>query len=159
MAEERGERKHNRIPLLWMMTLWTKGTMHSPVPQDTAQHIRLPNGTCVLSSHTQVLPRPNALCPVPAGPLMKCPRCHSLGHYHENCPSYSCPHCHLSTPGHPSSDCLQYQCGFCHNQGHHDWFCPHHTCGVCNTPRHIIAFSSLFYLLDSMILSPTYLER
>ena len=34
------------------------------------------------------------------GPLTKCFQCHLLGHYHEDCPSYTCPHCHLSTPGH-----------------------------------------------------------
>ena len=44
----------------------------SPVPRDTTLHIRLPNGTQVLSSPTQVLPRPGALHPVPAGPLTKC---------------------------------------------------------------------------------------
>ena len=36
-----------------------------PVPRDTAQHIRLPDGTRVLSSPTQVLPRPDALRPAP----------------------------------------------------------------------------------------------
>ena len=109
-----------------------------PVPRDVAQHICLPNGTWLLSSPTQVLPHPGALHPAPAGPLTKCFRCHLLGHYHEDCPSYTCPHCHLSAPGHPSSACLRHQCGFCHNWGRCNRFCPHCTCGVCNTPGHII---------------------
>ena len=91
-----------------------------PVPRDTAQHIQLPNGTRVLSSPTQVLPRPGALCPAPAGSLTECFHCHLLGHYHEDYPSYTCPHCHLSALGHPSSACLQHQCNFCHNWGHRD---------------------------------------
>ena len=61
-----------------------------------------------------------------------------LSHYRENCPSYTCPHCHLSTPGHPSSACLQYQCGFCHNWGHHGRFSPHQVCGSCNTPGQML---------------------
>ena len=67
-----------------------------PVPRDVAQHIRLPNGTWILSSPTQVLPCPGALHLAPAGPLTECFQCHLLGHYHEDCPSYTCPHCHRS---------------------------------------------------------------
>ena len=77
-----------------------------PVPRDSAQHIQLPNGTRVLSSPTQVLPCPGTLHPAPAGPLTECFWCHLLGHYREDCPSYTCPHCHLSALGHPSSACL-----------------------------------------------------
>ena len=109
-----------------------------PIPQDTAQHLQLPSGTCILSSLTQVLSCPDALFPAPAGPLTECFWCHLLSHYHEDCPSYTCPHCHLSPLGHPSSAFLWYQCGFCHNWGHYDWSCPHHICGTCNTPGHVI---------------------
>ena len=108
-----------------------------PIPRDTAQHIRLPDGTCVLSSPTRILPCPDALRPAPAGPLTEYFQCHLLGHYREDCPSYTCPHCHLSTPGHPSSACLQFQCDFCHNWGHRDQFCPHRICSICDTPGHI----------------------
>ena len=108
-----------------------------PVPRDIAQHIRLLDGMRILSSPTQILPRPDALRPTPAGPLTECFWCHLLGHYREDCPSYTCPHCHLSAPGHPSSACLQFQCDFCHNWGHHDRFCPHRICSICDTPGHI----------------------
>ena len=91
-----------------------------PIPRDVAQHICLPDGTRVLSSPTWILPRPDALWPVPTGPMTECFWCHLLSHYREDCPSYTCPHCHLSTPGHPSSACLRFQCDFCHNWGHHD---------------------------------------
>ena len=50
------------------------------------------------------------------------------------CPTYTCPHCHLSSLGHPSSACLRYQCGFCHNWGHCDQFCPHCVCGTMQYP-------------------------
>ena len=52
-----------------------------PVPRDNAQHIRLPDGTHILSSPTRVLPHSDALRPAPAGPLTECFRCHLLGHY------------------------------------------------------------------------------
>ena len=108
-----------------------------PIPRDSAQHIRLPDGTRILSSPTRVLPRPDALQPTPAGPLTECFRCHLLSHYREDCPSYTCPHCHLSAPGHPSSACLRFQCDFCRNWGHRDRFCPHRICSVCDTPGHV----------------------
>ena len=108
-----------------------------PVPRDTAQHIRLPDGSRILSSPTRVLPRPDTLRPAPAGPLTECFRCHLLSHYREDCPSYTCPHCHLSTPGHPSSTCLRFQCDFCRNWGHRDQFCPHRVCRICDTPGHV----------------------
>ena len=108
-----------------------------PVPRGVAQHIHLPDGTRILSSPTRILPCPDALQPVPTGPLTECFRCHLLSHYQEDCPSYTCPHCHLSTPGHPSSACLRFQCNFCHNWGHHDRFCPHRICSICDIPGHV----------------------
>ena len=121
-----------------------------PIPWDAAQHIWLPNGTCILFSPTQVLPCPDALHPAPAGPLTKCFQCHLLSHYHEECPSYTCPHCHLSAPGHPSSTCLWDQCGFYHNWGHCDQFYPHHVCGTCNTPGNIIDDCPVEHLSPSL---------
>ena len=122
-----------------------------PIPQDAAKHIQLPNGTHVLSSPTWVLPQPDTLCPAPAGPLTEYFLCHLLGHYCEECPSYTCPHCHLSTPGHPSSACPWDQCDFCHNWGHCDWFCPHCICGTCNTPGHIVDNCPVEHLSPSQL--------
>ena len=122
-----------------------------PVPRDTTQHIQLPDGTRVLSSPTRVLPRPDVLQPAPAGPLTECFQCHHLNHYREDCPSYTCPHCHLSAPGHPSSTCLRFQCNFCHNWGHCDQFCPHRICSICDTPGHVTDDCPIEHLSPSQL--------
>ena len=100
-------------------------------------NITLPLGQHVLSSPTHVLP--DVIPCQPANPLTECFRCHNLGHYREDCPSYRCPHCHVSTPGHSQHLCLSTQCGFCQNWGHSDQFCPSRCCNGCNTVGHMLA--------------------
>ena len=95
-------------------------------------------GQNFLSSPSHVLPHPDHLHIPLASSDTICFHCHHNGHYCEDCPDYTCPHCHMSAPGYPTRLCLTIQCDFCRNWGHTDIVCPHHNCGVCGNPGHIV---------------------
>ena len=95
-------------------------------------------GQNFLSSPSCVLPRPDCLRIPLASSDTICFHCHHNGYYREDCPDYTCPHCHTSMPGHPTRLCLMVRCDFCHNWGHTDIVCPHCNCGVCDNPGHIM---------------------
>ena len=96
---------------------------------------RTTTGHRIVSAPTQVLP--SLYLRPPATPTTQCFRCHNMGHYRENCPSYRCPHCHEMAPGHPSHLCLRTSCTFCKRWGHSDRACPHRICGDCDQPGHV----------------------
>ena len=96
---------------------------------------RTVTGHWIVSAPTQVLP--SLYLKPPATPDTQCFRCHNMGHYRENCPSYRCPHCHEMAPGHPSHLCLRTRCTFCKRWGHSDRACPHHICRDCDQPGHV----------------------
>ena len=108
-----------------------------PIPVNHPQIFTI-EGRNFLSSPSHVLPCPDCLCIPLASSDTICFHCHRNGHYCEDCPDYTCPHCHMSATGHPTRLCLTVRCDFCRNWGHTDILCPHHNCGVCGNPGHIV---------------------
>ena len=98
--------------------------------------MQLGNNRPVISASTCLLNVPIACHP--ASTLTECFWCSGTGHYHEDCPLYVCPHCHLSAPRHPQTACLSTQCDLCSQWGHSNRFCPTRTCNLCDQGGHII---------------------
>ena len=80
--------------------------------------VQLGNNHPVISAPMHLLNVP--ISRRPASALTECFRCSGTGHYREDCPLYVCPHCQLSTPGHPQTACLSTQCDPCSQWGHSD---------------------------------------
>ena len=59
-----------------------------PAPTDQTQTIHLPNGMDIISSPTQVIPRPEQIHLTPASSNTICFQCFRNGHYKEDCTEY-----------------------------------------------------------------------
>ena len=76
-----------------------------PIPVNHPQTFTI-KGQNFLSSPSCVLPHPDHLRIPLASSDTICFHCHHNSHYCEDCPDYTCPHCHTSALGHPTHLCL-----------------------------------------------------